>query len=64
MASHNALTLHDISWLRQASHKAGALSVPTPIAKRLISGGLVERDALRDCLTITKRGELALTRLG
>ena len=64
MASHNALTLHDISWLRQASHKSGALSVPAAIATRLISGGLVERDAQRDCLTITKRGELALTRLG
>ena len=64
MASHNALTLHDISWLRQASHKAGALAVPTTIAKRLISGGFVERDVQRDCLTITKRGEIALTRLG
>jgi hypothetical protein len=64
MASHNALTLHDISWLRQASHKAGALEVPSTVASRLISGGLVERDLQRDCLTITKRGELALNRLG
>ncbi len=64
MASHNALTLHDISWLRQASHKAGALEVPSTIATRLLSGGLVQRDAQRDCLTITKRGQLALTRLG
>ena len=64
MASSNALTLHDISWLRQSSLKAGALSVPSAIARRLVSGGFVELDANKDCITITDRGRLALTRLG
>jgi hypothetical protein len=59
-----ALTLHDIPWLRQSSQKAGAPSVPESIASRLLSGGLVERDLKRQCLTITTRGRLALTRLG
>ena len=64
MTNHNALTIHDIAYLRQASHKAGALSVPAAIAKRLLSGGLVSHDARKDCLMITARGRLALTRLG
>ena len=63
MASNNALTLHDISWLRQASHKTGAASVPPMIAKRLVAGGFVIAGA-NNCFTITQRGHLALTRLG
>ena len=64
MNNHNALTLHDIAYLRRASHKAGAESVPAGIAKRLLSGGLVSHDVRKDCLMITERGRLALTRLG
>jgi hypothetical protein len=64
MTNPTALTIHDIAYLRQASHKAGALSVPAAIAKRLLSGGLVSHDARKDCLFITPRGRLALTRLG
>ena len=64
MVNHNALTLHDIAYLRQASHKAGALSVPAVVASRLLGGGLVSRDERSGCLMITARGRLALTRLG
>lgn len=64
MANANALTLLDMPWLRRASSKAGALSVPASIAKRLLAGGLVTVDARRDCLMITPRGTIALTRLG
>ena len=64
MGNQNALTIHDIAYLRQSSHKAGALAVPAGIAKRLIAGGLVAHDARKDCLMITARGRLALTRLG
>lgn len=59
-----ALTLHDIPWLRQSSRKDGAVAVPSGVATKLLAGGLVERDATRECLTITNRGRLALTRLG
>ena len=64
MAITSALTLIDIPWLRQSAQKAGALSVPSAVASRLLAGGLVELDSKRACLTITKRGQLALTRLG
>ncbi len=64
MASTSALTLLDIPWLRQSSRKDGAVAMPSSIEKRLLAGGFVERDARRDCLTITKRGQIALTRLG
>ena len=59
-----ALTLHDIPWLRQCSRKDGGVAVPSSVATKLLAGGLVERDATRECLTITSRGKLALTRLG
>ena len=64
MANQNALTLTDIPWLRQAANKAGAQDVPTTIAHRLLTGGLVELHTDRLTLRITKRGQLALTRLG
>jgi hypothetical protein len=64
MAITGALTLIELPWLRQSAHKAGALAVPSKIASRLLAGGLVELDSKRACLTITKRGQLALARLG
>jgi hypothetical protein len=65
MAQQRALTIVDIPWLRRASQKSGALLVPRGIADRLLAGGLVEQlDTTRDCLTITRRGQLALTKLG
>ena len=64
MAPQRALTIVDIPWLRRASQKSGALLVPQGIASRLLAGGLVELDLSRECLTITKRGQLALTKLG
>ena len=57
------LTLLDIPWLRRAESTAGALEVPATIAARLLGGQFVERDSKRDCLRITTRGKLALTRL-
>jgi hypothetical protein len=64
VSQSRALTLLDIPWLRLASQKAGALSVPPVIATKLLAGGLVEVDSARACLTITNRGRLALARLG
>jgi hypothetical protein len=64
MATARALTLLDIPWLRQSSLKAGASGAPSEIATRLVRGGLVSIDFKTDALIITKRGELALTRLG
>ena len=64
MRNQSALTVIDISWLRRASHKAGVLAVPSSIASRLLTGGLVQTDATRECLTITPKGRLALERLG
>jgi hypothetical protein len=64
MSSQRALSLLDIPWLRQAAGSAGALDVPQGIAGKLLTGGYVERDERRGCLTITNRGKLALTRLG
>ena len=64
MANNAPLTIADIPWLRLASNKTGALEVPSSISAKLIAGGFVELDSARDCLTITRRGEIALTRLG
>jgi hypothetical protein len=58
-----ALTIADIPWLRLASRKSGAVDVPHGIAAKLLKGGFVRFDGERDCLTITRLGELALTRL-
>jgi hypothetical protein len=58
-----ALNLLDIPWLRVAARPSGAVDVPPGIAAKLLAGGLVKRDVKRDCLTITPRGQLALTRL-
>ena len=64
MPQQRALTLLDIPWLRLCARKAGALSVPAEIATKLLSGGLVEAGGSGDCLMITKRGQIALSRLG
>ena len=64
MSHQGPLTIVEIPWLRLASQKCGALRVPHGIATRLLAGGFVELDAVRDCLTITRRGQLALTKLG
>jgi hypothetical protein len=63
MAHALPLTIVDIPWLRLAAKPSGALDVPHGIATKLLAGGLVERDLRRHCLTITARGQLALTRL-
>ena len=63
MSQLGPLTIADIPWLRLASRKAGAPGVPHGTATKLLKGGFVRFDAARDCLTITARGELALTRL-
>jgi hypothetical protein len=64
MASARALTILDIPWLRQSASKTGAHAAPSMIASRLLAGGLVTSDTKTDALIITKRGQLALTRLG
>ena len=64
MAHLPALTIADIPWLRLASRKSGAVDMPPHTAAKLLKGGFVQVEAARDCLTITRRGELALTKLG
>jgi len=58
-----ALTIADIPWLRLASRKCGANDVPRGTAAKLLKGGFLRFDDVRDCFTITPRGELALTKL-
>jgi hypothetical protein len=58
------ITLQDIGWLRLAAHKAGTQSIPSAAAAKLIDAKLIRVDATRACMRITRRGELALLRLG
>ena len=58
------ITVQDIGWLRLASHKAGTQSIPSAAATKLVTAQLIVLDANRGCMRITKRGELALLRLG
>ena len=58
------LGFDDIMWLRRASTKSGASSVPPQTAERLISAGLVERQGARSVLRITDKGRIALEKLG
>ena len=58
------LDFDDIMWLRRASTKSGANSVPPLTAERLISAGLVERQGARSALKITDKGRIALEKLG
>ena len=58
------IAFEDILWLRKASTKAGAESVPPAIAEKLIAAGLIEHDGNRAALKITEKGRIALTKLG
>ncbi len=63
MAQLPPLTIADIPWLRLASRKGGVIDVPRWAATKLLNGGFVRLEAAPGCLTITRRGELALARL-
>ena len=63
MAQFLPLTIADIPWLRLASRKGGVVDMPDGTAAKLLKGGFVRLDGPRECLTITRRGEIALTRL-
>ena len=54
----------DILWLRRASSKAGAVSVPPEVAEKLIAAGLIEHEGGRSKLKITPKGRIALSKLG
>ena len=58
------ITLQDVCWLREAALKRGAPAIPDAIARRLVSAQLIVKDAAHDCMRITRRGQIALTRLG
>ena len=58
------ISLQDIGWLRLAARKVASDSIPTSIAARLLRAGLIEVDLRKGSLNVTKRGELALLRLG
>ena len=58
------ITLQDVCWLRQAAMKRGAREVPTVIANKLVNARLIQPDPGQECMRITKRGEIALARLG
>ena len=58
------ITIQDIGWLRLAARATGTDAMPTAIAAKLKSARLIEADSKHRCMRITKRGQLALTRLG
>jgi hypothetical protein len=58
------ITLQDICWLRLAAQKAGTMSIPGAAAAKLVAARLIEADSRHGCMKITKRGQLALVRLG
>jgi hypothetical protein len=58
------ITLEDVCWLREAALKRGTTAIPALIANKLVAAQLIAPDPLHRCMRITKRGELALTRLG
>jgi hypothetical protein len=58
------ITLEDICWLREAALKRGTTAIPAAIAKKLVAAQLIALDPRGDCMRTTKRGELALNRLG
>ena len=58
------ITLQDICWLRLAARKTGTVSIPSAAAARLVGAQLIRADSNQGCMRITKRGELALVRLG
>jgi hypothetical protein len=58
------ITIQDIGWLRLAARKIGTDAIPSAIAAKLISAQLIKADSDQRSMRITKRGELALVRLG
>jgi hypothetical protein len=58
------IDFEDILWLRRASSKAGAASVPPAVAEKLIAAGLIEHEGNRSKLKITEKGRIALSKLG
>jgi hypothetical protein len=58
------ISVEDIGWLRRAAQKIGCDAIPNAIAVRLLRARLIEVDLRTRALTITKRGQLALVRLG
>jgi hypothetical protein len=58
------ITLQDVCWLRQAALKRGTQAIPADIANKLVNAQLIRLDSGAECMRITKRGELALARLG
>ena len=64
MDSKHQLGFEDIMWLRRASTKTGAVSMPPATADKLVGAGLVERQGTRPTLKITDKGRIALEKLG
>jgi hypothetical protein len=58
------ICLEDIGWLRRAVQSVATDAMPSVIATRLLRARLIELDVRKGALRITKRGELALLRLG
>jgi len=58
------ITIQDIGWLRLAARNTGTDAIPALIATKLFRAGLIASDGSRACMKITKRGQLALLRLG
>ncbi len=58
------ITLQDVCWLREAALKRGAPAIPAAIASKLLGAQLIMKDPTLDIMRITKRGQIALTRLG
>ena len=58
------ISMEDVCWLREAALKRGTHTMPAAIARKLIGAQLVRADADQVCMRLTKRGEIALARLG
>lgn len=58
------ISIEDIGWLRRAAHSTASDAIPGTVAARLLRARLIEVDLRKRLLRITKRGELALLRLG
>lgn len=58
------LDFQDILWLRRSATKAGAVQVPSGIAEKLITAGLMEIEGKPPTVKITEKGRIALTKLG
>lgn len=58
------IRVEDIRWLRLAARKCGSDAIPSATAAKLIDAQLIRPERLKRCLKITKRGEIALVRLG